>query len=174
MRNSGDGVEVSIGKGGILVHQNIINGAVYFFATRSGREINSNELKAILPSDLSDMFDVRHELVSESYIKCCEIIGLEPFNVEFIIAEEDIHRLRRAAFSGSQYEAEVADDLIKLAMVITNGFEAIGDDYDKGRLIKSVRRRIFHAGYKNRFDVKWYNEVFSKLEDILKGGPAQD
>lgn len=154
----------------ISVHQNIINGEIYFYATREGQHIQVDEIKKLIPEDLANIFDGRYELGSEEYIKCCEVLGLETFDVSFIIDADDIGRLRRAAHSGNQYEAEVADDLLKLAMVIPNGIAAIGKDYNKNILIESARRRLFHANNKNRFNTEWYNKVFYKLEKILIGG----
>lgn len=167
MSGSGNGVSVPTDIEGVLVHQNIINGAVYFFATRNGVEIDKTEIRQHLPEGFLNIFDERHELDSERYIKSCEIIGLKPIRVDFLIPKADIERLRQAAYSGNQYECEVADDLIKLAMVMPDGFEDIGSDYDKDALISSSKRRIHYANKNNRFDVGWYENVFSRLEKIL-------
>lgn len=167
MSGSGNGVSVPTDGEGVLVHQNIINGAVYFFATRNGVEIEVTEIRQHLPEGFLDIFDERHELDSERYIKFCEIIGLNPIRVDFLIPKADIERLRQAAYSRNQHESEVADDFIKLAMVMPDGFDTIGSDYNKDALISSSKRRINYATRENRFDVAWYENVLSRLEKIL-------
>lgn len=168
MSGSENGVSVPTVGENVLVHQNVVNGAVCFFATRNGVKIEVTEIRQHLPEGFLDIFDKSHELDSERYIKSCEIIGLDPIHIDFLIPKPDIERLRRAAKSGENDENEIVDYLIKLAMVIPNGFEIIGDEYNKDAIIYSARRRILHATRKNKFNVEWYEELLSRLEKILK------
>lgn len=167
MSGSGNGVSVPTDGEGVLVHQNVINGAVYFFAKRNGVKIEATEIRKLLPEGFHDIFDERHEIDSERYIKSCEITGLNPIILDYLLPKADIEGLRQVAKSGESGENEIVDDLIKLAMVMPDGFEIIGDEYNKDALIYSARRRILYAKRNKKFNVDWYEELFSRLEKIF-------